>query len=316
MKKKGIVYLLVFVFLVTLSFSQAYRGRGRLVGHVYDEQGNPIEGVEVKLYSVRADSGFTVKTDKKGEWKALWIRGGTWYIDFYKIGYEPKKITVEVKEIGRNPEIDIKLKKIKGLVITPELEKALEDGNKLFKEGKYQEALEAYKKILEHNPDAYIIYLNVGNCYFQMEQYDKAIEAYKKVLEKNPDYVPALMGIGNAYLNLGNQDEAMKWYGKIDINKIDDPVVLYNIGTIYYNNGKYDLALQHYKKCVEIKPDYLDGLYQLGLTYMAIMKFQEAIDTFNKYLEMDKDSQRAQTVRESIKFLEEALKEQKGVKKK
>lgn len=316
MRRKEIIYLLVSVLFMSFLFSQAYRGRGRLIGHVYDDKGNPLEGVEVKLYSVRADSGFTVKTDKEGLWKALWIRGGTWYIDFYKIGYEPKKITVEVKEIGKNPEIDIKLKKLEGLFITPELEKALEKGNKLFNEKKYKEAIEVYGKILKDFPDAYIINLNMGNCYFQMQDYDKAIEYYKKVLEKNPEHVPTLIAMGNAYLNKGNTEEAMKWYGKIDIEKIDDPTVLYNVGTIYYNNGKYDLALKYYQKCVEVSPKFFDALYQLGLTYMAISKFKEAIDTFNKYLTIDKDSERAQIVRESIKYLEDALKEQKGIQKK
>ncbi len=314
--KKGLVYSALFIFSFSLLLAQAYRGRGRLIGHVYDEQGNPLEGVEVKLYSIRASSGFKTKTDKNGEWRAMWIRGGTWNVDFYKIGYEPRKITIEVREISKNPEVEIKLKKIRGLVITPELEKTLEKANKLFGQGKYQDAIEGYEKILVDYPDAYIINLNIGNCYFQMHKYDKAMEYYKKVLEKDQNYVKALIGIGNCYINMENTEEAMKWYGKINIDKINDPVVLYNIGTIYYNNGKYDLSLNYYKKCVSLKPDYLDGIYQLGLAYMAVSNFSEAIDVFNRYLKIDKDSERAKTVRESIKYLKESLKEQKGVEKK
>ncbi len=313
---KGKIKILTMFIVISFVSAQAYRGTAKLRGFVYDEQGKPLEGVEVKLYSVKADAGFTVKTDKKGEWKAFWIRGGRWDIDFYKPGYEIKKISVYLKEGERKPPIEIKLKRIKGLVITPELEGLLVEGNKLFKEGKYQEALAKFKQIIEKFPDAYPIYINIGNCYFKMNQYDKAIEAYKKVLEKDPNYVRALIAIGNAYLNKGDTEEAMKWYGKVQMDKIDDPTVLYNLGTIYYNNGKYDLALKYYKKCVELNPKDLDGLYQLGLTYTALMKFDKALEVFRKYLELDSESQRAQSVKETIKYIEETIKEEQKLKKK
>ena len=305
-----------FIILNLTLFAQAYRGKSRMMGFVYDEQGNPLEGVEVKLYNVKRASGFTTKTDKKGEWKALWVSGGTWYIDFYKPGYEVKKISVYLREGEKKPPIEIRLKKIKGLVITPELEGLLVEGNKLFKAGKYQEALAKFQQIIKVFPDAYPIYINIGNCYFKMNQYDKAIEAYKKVLKKDPNYIRALIAIGNAYLNRGNTEEAMKWYGKVQMDKIDDPTVLYNLGTIYYNNAKYDLALKYYKKCVELNPKDLDGLYQLGLTYTALMKFDKALEVFKKYLELDNESQRAQIVKETIEYIEETIKEEQKLKKK
>ncbi len=314
--RKIATFIGVFALLSSIALAQAYRGKSRLRGFVYDEQGKPLEGVEVKLYCVKAAAGFTTKTDKKGEWKAFWIRGGRWDIDFYKPGYEVKKISVYLKEGERKPPIEIKLKKIKGLVITPELEGLLVEGNKLFKQGKYKEALEKFQEIIKQFPDAYPIYINIGNCYFQMNQYDRAIEAYKKVLQKDKNNIRAFIAIGNAYLNKGNTEEAMKWYGKIEMDKIDDPTVLYNLGTIYYNNAKYDLALKYYEKCVELNPKDLDGLYQLGLTYTALMKFDKALEVFKKYLELDNESERAQTVKETIKYIEDTIKEEKQLKKK
>ncbi|NIQ17596.1 MAG: hypothetical protein GTN43_02185, partial [Candidatus Aenigmarchaeota archaeon] len=56
------------------------------MGYVYDEQGTPIEGVTVKLFSHYAQSGFDVQTDRDGKWVAAGIRGGTWDVDFEKPG--------------------------------------------------------------------------------------------------------------------------------------------------------------------------------------------------------------------------------------
>lgn len=301
---KRIIYISIFFFIsLSLLFSQSYRGKGKVRGFVYSEDGKPIEGVKVKLFCLRADSGFDVFTDKNGEWKALWIRGGTWNIDFEKIGYEPKKISVELKEGGKNSDIEIKLKKIEGLILTEELKKGLEDGNNLFSEGKYKEAISVFNDLLQKFPDAYIIHLNVGNCYFKMEDYVKAEESYRKVLEKDPENVNAIIGVGNCLLNRGKKDEALNWYRKIEFEKIQDEIVLYNLGNSFYENSQFEEAVKYYKKAIELKKDFLDAIYQLGLTYTSLTKHQEAIQTFEEYLKYDAESERANQVKSFIEYL-------------
>jgi len=206
---KKIIFLLILILLtVIILFSQVYKGKGRLMGTVSDEEGNPLEGVKVKLFLVRHNAGFEVVTDVEGRWVASWIRNGTWNIDFEKVGYEPFKTSVQVSEAGRrNPEVHINLKKAEGLLLTDELKDSLNEGNRIFDEGKYKESIEAYTKILEDYPEAYIILKNIGNAYFQMEDYDKAEEYYKKLLEKEPENNEAMMLIGNCYTNRGENEK-------------------------------------------------------------------------------------------------------------
>jgi tetratricopeptide (TPR) repeat protein len=301
---KKIAYLLIIYLLVNgLSLAQDYKGKGRVQGIVTDEQGNPVEGVKVKLFSVRASQGFDTVTDAKGIWKANWIRNGQWNVDFEKLGYGPKKISMQISEFKRNPDIEITLKKIEGLVISDELQAELIQGNELFDQGKYDEARAVYEKMLAENPDAYIIHLNIGNCYFQQENYEQAIASYQKVLEADAKNITAILGIGNCYANGGDNDKALEWYSKIEFEKIDDVTILYNIGTNYYNLSKYEEALRFYKRAVELQPDFLDGLYQLGLANLTLGNKTEAIAHFEKYLELDSDSQRAEQVRGFLEYL-------------
>lgn len=295
-------FLSLFVFIFGL-LAQEHKGQGRLVGYVFDEQGNPLEGVKVKLFSLRTQSGFEVFTDKSGKWTAAWIRGGGWNIDFEKIGYLPRKISVEVQEFGRNPEIKINLKKAEGLLVTDELKNLLQKGNDLFDQKKYDEAIAIYQEILQKHPDAYIIYKNIGNCYFNQEKYDEAEAAYLKILEKDPWNVDAIILIGNTYANRGQSEKAMDWYNKIEFKKIEDPIVLYNLGTHFYNNSKFEEALKFYQRAVELQKDFLDALYQLGLTYLTLNKSSEAIQTFENYLKLDTDSTRAGQVKSFLEYL-------------
>ena len=87
--RKTALFLTVLILAGGLILAQDYKGRARVFGFVYDEEGNPIEGATVKLFSQLAQQGFSVQTDKKGKWTASWIRGGGWRVEFQKIGYEP-----------------------------------------------------------------------------------------------------------------------------------------------------------------------------------------------------------------------------------
>jgi tetratricopeptide (TPR) repeat protein len=301
---KKLASLTVILFLAAgLALAHSYRGQGRLRGKVMDETGKPLEGVKVKLFSVKGQSGFELTTNAEGEWSANYIRGGGYNIDFIKPGYEPKNISTSIPETTTNPPVEVKLKKASGLMITDELKAALEAGNKLFGEKKFEEASKIYEDIIAKNPDAYILYKNVGNCRFELQQYDLAEAAYQKVLEKEPENADIIVLVGNCYANRDQADKAMEWYGKIDYEKINDPTVLFNIGSSFTKQSKFEDALKYYKRSVEVQKDFLDGLYQLGLTYLSLGRNPEAIVPFEDYLKIDATSPRADQVKGFLEFL-------------
>lgn len=303
MKKTAFLLPVLVILAFSFAFGQGYKGKGKVKGIVTDQDGNPIEGVTIKLYSKRAASGFEVTTDSKGKWKAFYIRGGPYDIDFEKAGFMPKQINLNISEYNKNPDVEITLKKIEGVAFTEELRKELLNGNMLYDEEKYEEAIQAYQAIVTKFPDAFILYRNIGNCYFRMEKYDLAEEYYLKVLEKEPDDHEAMLGIGNTYANRDQNDKALEWYNKIDFEKISDDMVLYNIGSNFYSQGQHQEALKYYRKAVELKGDFVDALYQLGLVNLTLGNNKEAIEVFTEYLKNDSESGRADQVRNFIAFL-------------
>jgi tetratricopeptide (TPR) repeat protein len=301
--KRPIFFIGFMIFFSLLALSQDYAGKGRIQGTVTDEEGNLLEGVTVKLRWVKTGSGFDVLTNSKGVWKASWIRGGTWHIDFEKSGYDSKNISVEINQLLKNPPIELMLKKAEGLVLKDDLKEDFKKGNMLYEEGKYKEAIESFKLIIENHPDAYIINMNIGNSYFQTKDYNQAEEYFIKVLEKEPENPNIIIAIGNCYSNRGDTAKALEWYKKIDVEKIDDPVVLYNIGTHFYNTSQYNEALKYYQKSVDIQKDFLDGIYQLSLSYLAMQNNAKALIEFENYLKYDPDSERSSQVVAFIEYL-------------
>jgi tetratricopeptide (TPR) repeat protein len=293
--KKGLIIAAMTIVLAVALVAQSVTGKGKLKGVVLDEKtGQPIEGVTIKLFSMKGQAYFlpSPKTDGEGKWKALFLRGGAWNIDFDKAGYETKKISTLVNDLpgAKQVDIEIKMTKIEGIVLTTDIVADLDKGNLLFVDKKYTEAMQAYEKILNENPDVFIIYKNIGNCFFAMENYDKAIENYLKVLEKQPKSAEVMTLIGNSYVNAKNVAKAMEWYQKIPFEEIKDTDTLYNIGVSLINNNKNDLALEYFKRAVELDPEFADGFYQLGMTYTALNQIPEALEALKKFMELAPDS--------------------------
>lgn len=301
---KKILFIAISLMLISYSgFSQAYKGEGRLRGLVTDMEGNPLESATIKLFSIRANSGFETKSDKKGEWKADWIRSGLWHIDFMKTGYEPHKISIRISEMKKNPFLEIKLKKIEGLAMTEKIVEDFEKANEYYDEEMYEKAIAAYGKILEDYPDAFIINKNIGNAYFALGDYEKAVEFYKKVMEKQEENSEMFILIGNAYINKKDHEKALEWYRKVNVGDIEDVIPVYNIGVLFFNDRNYEKAIAYFKRAVEIDEEFSDGYYQLAMSYLASGQNEEVVELLEKFLEIDPESSKAPTARLIIETL-------------
>jgi tetratricopeptide (TPR) repeat protein len=95
-------------------------------------------------------------------------------------------------------------------------------GNKLFSEGQYEEALLQYEHALQVVPDMSesteirsICHSNRGVCFFKLGKYEDTIKECTKALELNPTYMKALTRRGEAHEKLENFEEAIADMKKI-----------------------------------------------------------------------------------------------------
>jgi len=293
----------VILLFVGLILPQAYRGKGRIKGSIKDTDGNPVPGVTVKLFHVKSDSGFELKSDEQGQWSGAWLRNGLWYLDFEKEGYIPKRLSLELHEGGKNPDVEVALKKARAPLVPQEVLDQLDKGNGLYSQGKFEEAIAEFKSILDKRPEFYQININIGNALMKKEDYASALCSYQKVLDKDPANAEALISAGNCYVELKDFPKALEAFKKIDKADITDPVVLFNIGTIFTNNGETDKAIEYYSQSLVVKSDFLDSYYQLGLAYLGRNDKPKALEAFQKYLELDNASEKADQVRKFIDYL-------------
>jgi thioredoxin-like negative regulator of GroEL len=308
MKKVTLSLTIISILLVPALLSAQVRGQAKMLGIVLDEEtGEPIEGVTVRAYFAATETAVTPPptTDKEGRWKALFISTGVWSLDFQKPGYIPQKLSHRVVfEMGvKVPEIEVRLRPVKGVVVNKDIVSGLEKGDRLYSEKKFQEAMETYQAVLEKNADFFIIKMNIGNCYFGLGNYEKALDYYLQVHEKQPDRGDLLIAIANTYANWGKQDQAIEWYKKVPLSDIRDINTAFNTGVVFSNSGNQADALKYFQKAVEIDSQFADGYYQIGLCQVALGSTPEAITALNKFIELAPDSPDAATAKAIVETL-------------
>ncbi|CAD7094171.1 unnamed protein product [Hermetia illucens] len=88
------------------------------------------------------------------------------------------------------------------------------EGNRLMKESKFNEALLAYNKAINLDATNATFYCNRAAAYIRLSEYEKAISDCKLALVYNPQYGKAYGRMGIAYSNLRKYEEACDAYRK------------------------------------------------------------------------------------------------------
>ncbi|UCC38697.1 MAG: tetratricopeptide repeat protein [Candidatus Aminicenantes bacterium] len=291
----GILLLSLFLFPGT---------KGGIKGEIIDSNKNPIEGVKVIIISVDYPSErYNLKTDKKGEFIQIGLEAGYYQIQCEKEGYSPigKRVKVSISEIFETT-ITLERQKQQTVKEVPGREE-MRKANKLFQEGKYEEALKEYQEAVNENPEDATGYYNIGVTYIILEKPDEAIEAFKGTIEIQPGNYEALKNLGQLYGEKKNYEESSKYYSLALKISSDDPEVFYNLGVCLMNLGNPTGAMDAFQKSIERQEDYADSYYQLGLLYLNQNKMEEAQAVLEKFLQIAPDDSKAPNVKKIIELI-------------
>lgn len=128
------------------------------------------------------------------------------------------------------------------LVVSPERKEEAEslknEGNRLMKEEKYQEALNMYNKAISLDATNPVFYCNRAAAFSRLGDYYRAAEDCKMSLKYDPNYSKA--------------------YGRL--------------GLAYSKMNKHELALEAYQNALTIEPDNVDYKNNMAVTQQRIQE--------------------------------------------
>jgi tetratricopeptide (TPR) repeat protein len=150
---------------------------------------------------------------------------------------------------------------------------------------RYREALDfAERAVAMDNTsfDAYRVYGFVLES--QGGRYDEAIEAYKKAAEINPNLTFLYLSIGVNYRELKQYDTALEYFAlaaKInEQNEVFDPIPYLAIARTYSQIGEFFIAARNVMRALEFTPQDPYVYSQLGLVYFRSRNYEGSIPAF------------------------------------
>ncbi len=111
-------------------------------------------------------------------------------------------------------------------------------GNTLSRQGHFEEAIDAYKKSIEHNPNATVSYFNLALAYKNLNRNGKAAVALEKAVKLEPGNLDARYSLGNIYNHLERWEDAIAQLNIVVHRRQDDAEAHGNLGWAYYNLKK------------------------------------------------------------------------------
>jgi tetratricopeptide (TPR) repeat protein len=115
------------------------------------------------------------------------------------------------------------------------------------------EALAAYQKVLEFQPDHAAAHINLGTLYYNRQDFSSAEKHYRAALQSDPRYALA-------YFDLGN---------------------------VLDETGRVQEGIQTYKMAIQLAPTYADAHYNLALAYEKTREPRKALKHWQAYIKLD-----------------------------
>jgi len=108
-------------------------------------------------------------------------------------------------------------------------------GNELSQKGQLEQAVEAYHKALQINPDATGPFYNLGLAYKHLKQYERASAAFESALRLEPDNMNIRLNLGNIYNRMERWGKAIGHLNRVVHRVKDNPEAHGNLGWAYLN---------------------------------------------------------------------------------
>ena len=163
------------------------------------------------------------------------------------------------------------------------------EGARLFEEGRMEEAMARYEKALEYSPDDEDIFFSRGAVYARAGRISEAITNYLRAIEIFPGYAEAKNNLGNLYVSLNRFDDAIPLLESVIELRPDTASGYNNLGTALARQRKYAEAAKRFDEAVRLQPDYTEALVNLGVAHLSLGNLQKATNSLNAALKLRPD---------------------------
>jgi serine/threonine protein kinase len=178
----------------------------------------------------------------------------------------------------------------RALEIQPDLVDAWNGkGTALLKSNRYAEAIAAFDKAIALDSQSFVAWSSKGKALASQEDYPEASQAFRTALQIQPESFETLNNYGLTLLLLERYEEALPIYERALKIKQNVAETWFYQGRVLTKIQRYPQAIASFDEALKIKPDYAEALAEKGSALNGLQKYRDAIAVFNRAIEMQPD---------------------------
>jgi tetratricopeptide (TPR) repeat protein len=160
-----------------------------------------------------------------------------------------------------------------------------------FYDGKYEQAISDYEKIIELDPNFAPAYNALGLALkIRGAQTNDAVYYFKKALEIDPQFVSSYDNLGKLYYSEGDMDQAEQYFSKGLALDPNNESMLLSMGWVkLLGRGDPDKAIKFFRSVTK-KGDSAMGYFGQGICYMANEKRMDVMEIVTKLRSINQEN--------------------------
>lgn len=179
----------------------------------------------------------------------------------------------------------------------------LHEGIALHDKGRYEEAIQAYKKAVDIRPQSMQIHYEMAVTYLALKKYEEVIKSCEKALRsddelQNKMLIYSLMG--SAYDNQGKSQKAIEVYDLALKDAGEDYLLHFNKGVTYTKMGNKAEAEKSYIRALALNITHPSSNLAMGDLLTSEGKTASAFFNYCFFLLLEPDTKRSRDVLKTI----------------
>lgn len=151
---------------------------------------------------------------------------------------------------------------------------------------RYEEALEAYEKVLACDPDNDTVIRDMAILLAKMDRKQEAVGWLKKAVARDPDDIGSRMLLARLFSSMGNIKEAIEVYNYI-LEKKEDENSLLMLGSLYARDKQYDKTREVLQRVINLNDASYMGYYALARLHRELGDFKKTAVSYEKSLNLN-----------------------------
>lgn len=155
--------------------------------------------------------------------------------------------------------------------------------------GRVEDALAAYRRALQLEPESAEVHNNLGYALFQLGRLDEAVESLKQALRLHPAHAGAHNNLGLALAARGEMEQAARSYRRAIRSNAELAEAHFNLGIALAALGKKHEAAGCYRRAVELRGHFPEAQRLLALLLAQIDHGGDAIEALEQAVRLFPD---------------------------